>query len=81
MRHKYKNNVNDMLALKEKGLSQSQIAEELGVSLGVVAGCLARRRKALNDRDEAALRETDNIQEPWTPTWPKDNKVEEVIAR
>ena len=79
MRHTYKNNVNDMLALKEKGLSQSRIAKELGVSLGVVAGCLARRRKALEARDDAAMREMEDIREPWTPVWPKDDKVKEAI--
>lgn len=76
---KYKNNVADMVALQEQGMSQSQIAKELGVSLGVVAGCLARRRKALEARDEAALREMEDIREPWVPTWPKDSKVKEVI--
>lgn len=81
MRHKYKNSVNDMLDLKEKGYSQSQIAAELGVSLGVVAGCLARRRKAVAHKEDAELRALEMIREPWTPTWPKDNKVEEVIAR
>lgn len=78
---RYKNNVADMVALKEQGMSQSQIAEELGVPLGVVAGCLARRRKAAEARDEAALREMEDIREPWVPVWPKDEKVHGILAQ
>lgn len=79
MRHKYKNSVNDMLDLKEKGYSQSQIAAELGVSLGVVAGCLARRRKASAHKEDAELRALAMIREPWTPTWPKDDRLKELV--
>lgn len=75
----YRNTVEDMVALQEKGLSQREIAAELGVTVGVVAGCLARRRKAIEARDEANLRELEAIREPWTPAWPKDDKVKEVI--
>lgn len=75
----YRNTVADMVALQEKGLTQREIAAELGVTVGVVAGCLARRRKAMDARDEANLRELEAIREPWRPTWPKDDRLKEAI--